>query len=71
MIKIPKFNGVFIRAPSIMEVGNNVEIVSKFNEEIVAVKQNNILGIAFHPELSNDVSIHKYFVNMIKQSKEN
>ncbi|KAG2472902.1 MAG: Pyridoxal 5'-phosphate synthase subunit PdxT [Nitrosopumilales archaeon] len=70
-IKIPKFNGVFIRAPSIMEVGNNVEIVSKFNEEIVAVKQNNILGIAFHPELSNDVSIHKYFVNMIKQSKEN
>jgi len=70
-IKIPKFNGVFIRAPSIIEIGNNVEIVSKFNEEIIAVKQNNILGIAFHPELSNDVSIHKYFVNMIKQSKEN
>ena len=70
-IKIPKFNGVFIRAPSIIEVGNNVEIISKFNEEIVAVKQDNILGIAFHPELSNDVSIHKYFVNMIKQSKEN
>ena len=70
-IKIPKFNGVFIRAPSIIEVGNNVEIVSKFNEEIVAVKQNNILVIEFHPELSNDVSIHKYFVNMIKQSKEN
>jgi pyridoxal 5'-phosphate synthase pdxT subunit len=70
-IKIPKFNGVFIRAPSIIEVGNNVEIISKFNDEIVAVKQNNILGMAFHPELSTDVSIHKYFVNMIKQSKEN
>ena len=70
-INIPKFNGVFIRAPSIVEVGDNVETVSKFNEKIVAVKQNNMLGTAFHPELTSDVSLHKYFVNMIKQSKEN
>lgn len=70
-INIPKFNGVFIRAPSIVEIGDNVETVSKFNEKIVAVKQNNMLGTAFHPELTSDVSLHKYFVNMIKQSKEN
>lgn len=70
-INIPKFNGVFIRAPSIVEVGDNVETVSKFNEKIVAVKQNNMLGTAFHPELTSDVSLHKYFVNMIKKSKEN
>ncbi len=69
-INIPKFNGVFIRAPSIVEIGDNVETVSKFNEKIVAVKQNNMLGTAFHPELTSDVSLHKYFVNMI-QSKEN
>ena len=70
-INIPKFNGVFIRAPSIVEIGDNVETVSKFNEKIVAVKQNNMLGTAFHPELNSDVSLQKYFVNMIKQSKEN
>ena len=68
-INIPKFNGIFIRAPSIIEVGEKVEIISKFNQKIVAVKQDNMLGTAFHPELSSDISIHRYFVNMIKQAK--
>ncbi|KKM93758.1 hypothetical protein LCGC14_1205210 [marine sediment metagenome] len=70
-INIPKFNGVFIRAPTIIEVGDNVETISKFNDEIIAVKQNNILATAFHPELTSDVSLHKYFLNMTKQTKEN
>jgi len=70
-INIPKFNGVFIRAPTIIEVGNNVETISKFNDEIIAVKQDNILATAFHPELTSDVSLHKYFINMTKQTKEN
>ncbi len=64
-LNIPKLNGVFIRAPSIGELGDKAEIVSKFNEKIVAVKQGNILATAFHPELTEDVSLHKYFVNMI------
>ena len=67
-LNIPKFNGVFIRAPSISEVGENAEVISKFNEKIVAVKQGNMLAIAFHPELTQDVSLHKYFVNMIKHA---
>ena len=67
-LNIPKFNGVFIRAPSISEVGENAEVISKFNEKIVAVKQGNMLGTAFHPELTHDVSLHKYFVNMIKHA---
>ena len=67
-LNIPKFNGVFIRAPSISEVGENAEVISKFNEKIVAVKQGNMLGTAFHPELTKDVSLHKYFVNMIKHA---
>ena len=70
-IGITDFNGVFIRAPSISDVGNNVEILSKYNEKIIAVKQGNIIGTAFHPELTVDSSIHKYFVNLIKQSKLN
>jgi 5'-phosphate synthase pdxT subunit len=65
-IGIPKFSGVFIRAPSILEAGNDVEVLSKFNEKIIAVKQGNIVGTSFHPELTGDISLHKYFVNLIK-----
>ena len=66
-INIPKFNGVFIRAPSIHEVVDNVDIISKFNEKIVSVKQGNILATAFHPELTTDVSLHKFFVKILQQ----
>ncbi|HYL67129.1 MAG TPA: pyridoxal 5'-phosphate synthase glutaminase subunit PdxT [Nitrosopumilaceae archaeon] len=66
-IGVPKFQGVFIRAPSIMEIGHNVEIISKFNEKIIAVKQGKILGTSFHPELTDDLSLHKYFVNLVNE----
>jgi len=65
-IGISKFQGVFIRAPSIIDAGKDVEILSKFNEKIIAVKQGNIIGTAFHPELTGDLSLHKYFVSLIK-----
>jgi 5'-phosphate synthase pdxT subunit len=65
-INISKFLGVFIRAPSIIETGKNVEVLSKFNEKIIAVKQGNVIGTSFHPELTGDLSLHKYFVNLIK-----
>lgn len=68
-IGIPKFNGIFIRAPSISDVGSGVEILSKFNERVVAVKKGNVIGTAFHPELTEDTSIHKYFINLINSSK--
>lgn len=63
-IGISKFNGVFIRAPTVSEVGSDVEVLAKFNEKIVAVKKGNIIGTSFHPELTRDVSVHKYFVNL-------
>lgn len=65
-IDIPKFNGVFIRAPSVSDVGSDVEILSKLNERIIAVKKGNIIGTAFHPELTTDISLHKYFVKLVK-----
>jgi len=68
-IGIPTFNGVFIRAPSISDVGSDVEILSKFNEKIVAVKKNNVIAVAFHPELTTDISLHKYFVNLTNTLK--
>ena len=68
-INIPQFRGVFIRSPSVSEVGSDVEVLSKFNEKIVAIKKGNIIGTSFHPELTSDVSLHKYFVNLVKNSK--
>ncbi len=68
-INIPKFNGVFIRAPSVSDVGSDVEVLSRFNERIVAVKKGNVIGIAFHPELADDTALHKYFINLINTSK--
>jgi len=68
-IGIPKFNGVFIRAPSVSDVGLGVEILAKFNDRIIAVKKGNIIGTSFHPELTEDTSLHKYFVNLVETSK--
>ena len=68
-INIPKFNGVFIRAPSVSDVCSDVEILSKFNNRIVAIKKDNVIGTAFHPELTEDTAIHKYFINLVNTSK--
>ena len=68
-INIPKFNGVFIRAPSVSDVSSDVEVLSKFNDKIVAVKKGNVIGTSFHPELTEDISLHKYFVNLVNSFK--
>jgi len=61
---------VFIRAPAVLRTGSGVETLGKFNEKIIAVKQGNILATSFHPELTRDVSLHKQFVKMVKESKK-
>jgi pyridoxal 5'-phosphate synthase pdxT subunit len=58
------FKGVFIRAPAVTEVGKDVEVVAKFNNRVVAVKQGNIIGTAFHPELSGDNRVHTLLLKM-------
>jgi 5'-phosphate synthase pdxT subunit len=68
-INIPRFRGIFIRAPSISEIDSDVEVLSKFNEKIVAIKKGNIIATSFHPELTKDISLHKYFINLVKDSK--
>lgn len=64
------FVGVFIRAPYIMEVGPEVEVLSKYDEKIVAAKQGHFLTCAFHPELTDDPRFHQYFVHMVEKSKK-
>jgi 5'-phosphate synthase pdxT subunit len=60
------FRALFIRAPSIIDCGKGVEILSKYNGIIVAAKQDNLLALAFHPELTDDPRIHHYFLKMIE-----
>ncbi|MDP8889284.1 MAG: pyridoxal 5'-phosphate synthase glutaminase subunit PdxT [Thermoproteota archaeon] len=63
------FKGVFIRAPAVSEVGKDVEVIGKLNNRIVAVKQKNIIGTAFHPELSDDSRMHRHLINMVLEFK--
>ena len=66
---IPSFQGVFIRAPAVLNTGSDVETLAKFDEKIIAVKQGNIIATSFHPELTKDVSIHRHFVEMVQAAK--
>lgn len=56
---------VFIRAPYIGAVGEQVEVLAKVDGKIVAAKENNMLVTAFHSELTDDLSVHQYFLTMI------
>jgi 5'-phosphate synthase pdxT subunit len=57
---------VFIRAPYITKVNENVKVLCKVNENIVAVRENNMLATSFHPELTGNLKFHEYFINMCK-----
>ncbi len=61
----------FIRAPYISQVDGNVDILAKVDGKIVGVKYNNQLAFAFHPELDDNLSIHKMFLeNALKVKDE-
>lgn len=55
----------FIRAPYIVSANGDTEILSVVDGNIVAAREGNMLVTAFHPELSEDLSVHKYFLDMI------
>jgi 5'-phosphate synthase pdxT subunit len=56
------YTGVFIRAPWIEAVGNDVEVLAEHAGRIVAVRQGNLMATSFHPELTGDPRIHRLFV---------
>ncbi len=58
--------GVFIRAPIILEAGDDVEILARLSEGIVAARQANLLATSFHPELTGDARLHQLFVNICR-----
>lgn len=54
---------LFIRAPKIVDVSENVEVLASYGNVPVLVRQGNILAASFHPELSDDLRIHSYFIS--------
>lgn len=53
---------VFIRGPKIVFVGDDVEILASFQDEIVAARQGKFLATTFHPEMTQDLNVHRYFL---------
>lgn len=66
--KIGKVRGVFIRAPVIEKVRNGVRILSKLDNNPVLIQKGNILASTFHPELTNDKRVHKYFMDIVNKN---
>ena len=62
--KIPM---IFIRGPIISSLGEDAEILATVDDQIVAAEEKNMLVTSFHPELTDDVRLHQYFINMCKE----
>jgi 5'-phosphate synthase pdxT subunit len=65
------FHAVFIRAPWVESVGAGVQVMGRVTAgpaagRIVAVRQGNLLATAFHPELTGDLRVHRYFVELVQ-----
>lgn len=58
---------VFIRAPQVQKVWGEAHVMASLDGKAVAVRQKNMLATSFHPELTDDLSFHKYFVDMAKK----
>ncbi len=59
------FRGVFIRAPYIATAGTGVEVLLTLEGKIVAARQDNVLALSFHPEVTGDNRLHRYFLSTI------
>ncbi len=62
--------GVFIRAPRISRTGQEVEILASFEDFPVLIRQKNYLAASFHPELTENLNIHRYFIDMVNSTLE-
>ena len=64
----PRFRAIFIRAPWVERVGPNVEVLASVDGHPVAVRQGSIFATSFHPELTGDNRVHRYFVDVVCQT---
>ena len=59
------YHAVFIRAPVITKIWGECKTLSKIDKKVIAARQENYLALSFHPELTDDIRIHRYFLEMI------
>jgi pyridoxal 5'-phosphate synthase pdxT subunit len=64
---VGEIDAVFIRAPWAEQVGEQVEVLARAADKIVAVRQGPLLATSFHPELTGDPRVHQLFVTMVKE----
>ncbi|HET9243103.1 MAG TPA: pyridoxal 5'-phosphate synthase glutaminase subunit PdxT [Gaiella sp.] len=62
------FRGVFIRAPRVRDVGEDVEVIAELDGEPVLLRDGRILASAFHPELTDDGRIHERFLELVREA---
>jgi len=67
----PPLHAVFIRAPVIENVGADVDVLASLDGKPVLARQANILVSSFHPELTADDRVHRYFVDMLRPNRKN
>ena len=60
-LSFPSLRGVFIRAPVVEHAGRSVEILASFQGSPVLCKQGSVMASSFHPELTDDLRLHRYF----------
>jgi 5'-phosphate synthase pdxT subunit len=65
------FPAIFIRAPWIERAGPNVELLAQRDGHGVMVREGNVLGTSFHPELGSDPRVHAYFLEMVRKAQPN
>jgi 5'-phosphate synthase pdxT subunit len=61
------YRAVFIRAPAIVGWHDDVDVLARIEDMAVAVREGNLMGLAFHPELTDDLRFHEIFLDMIKE----
>jgi 5'-phosphate synthase pdxT subunit len=62
------FNAIFIRAPIITKIRNGVKIIAKHKSQPVMLRKDKILISTFHPELTDDLRVHEYFLSIVKEN---
>ena len=65
------YSAVFIRAPQIVSVGPEVETLAEFDGSVIMARMDNFLVTTFHPEITDDIRVHQYFVNRLVAPRDN
>lgn len=68
MSGVGSFPMVLIRAPLFSDLGPGVEVLAELDGQIIAVRQQQLLALSFHPEMTDDLRVHQFFLNMVAQA---